>query len=280
MKKASKIYIIIIVILVLALIGITSYVVIDKIKESNADETENIAKENQAEEQNNAQEEIEEVNKDEKVILSDNEYNVNDYVSFTDSSSTSNVKAIQFSNLPLRTTAEFYCKNNSFVTSLTPNDADYSSNTFTYETYKNILSVSTVEIQSFTSSPKDYYSINIDIDNQKPINNKQLLDIFNIKIEDVYTKILTNIANTVTAPYFLVDLEGDVTAEQVTIDEFRANISEYATYLNNNYDTLSLSIQNGKLVCTYWQIDILNLLGLGSHMGAGLIREVQVVELN
>ena len=60
MKKASKIYIIIIVILVLALIGITSYVVIDKIKESTADETENIAKENQAEEQNNVQEEIEE----------------------------------------------------------------------------------------------------------------------------------------------------------------------------------------------------------------------------
>ena len=279
MNKSSKIYIVIIVILILALIGITSYLIVDKIA-NNKENVENVTQENNSDEQSQIQEEIVPINEEEKITISNNEYNVNDYVSFTDSQSTSNVKRIHFSNLPLRTTAEFDYKNNTFVTSLTPNNTDYTSNTFTYETYKNILSLSTIEIQSYTTIPSNYYSININLDTQKPISNKQLLDAFNINIEDVYTKVLTHLSNNVTAPHFLVDLYGNVTSDTITLDEFKSNIPEYVKFLNNNFDSLNLYIQNGKLVCGFAQDDILRLVGLGSHMNAGLQKELQVVELN
>ena len=279
MNKSSKIYIVIIVILILALIGITSYLIVDKIA-NNKENVENVTQENNSDEQSQIQEEIVPINEEEKITISNNEYNVNDYVSFNDSQYTSNVKIIHFSNLPLRTTQEFEYGNYCFYSNIRDDNSDYFSNTFTYETYKNILSLSTIEIQSYTTIPSNYYSINIDLDTQKPISNKQLLDAFNINIEDVYTKVLTHLSNNVTAPHFLVDLYGNVTSDTITLDEFKSNIPEYAKFLNNNFDSLNLYIQNGKLVCGFAQDDILRIVGLGSHMNAGLQKELQVVELN
>lgn len=58
MNKSSKIYIVIIVILILALIGITSYLIVDKI----ANNKENVTQENNSDEQSQIQEEIVPIN--------------------------------------------------------------------------------------------------------------------------------------------------------------------------------------------------------------------------
>lgn len=61
MNKSSKIYIVIIVILILALIGITSYLIVDKIA-NNKENVENVTQENNSDEQSQIQEEIVPIN--------------------------------------------------------------------------------------------------------------------------------------------------------------------------------------------------------------------------
>ena len=61
MNKSSKIYIVIIVILILALIGITSYLIVDKIA-NNKENVENVTQENNSYEQSQIQEEIVPIN--------------------------------------------------------------------------------------------------------------------------------------------------------------------------------------------------------------------------
>ena len=96
----------------------------------------------------------------------------------------------------------------------------------------------------------------------------------------MFEKILNNIANTVTISKLLLTPNGDVSAEQITIDEFRKNIKSYAKTIDNRYDVVTLYLKDNKLNVVYDQNKILSILGMGSNNGIGLVFKPQSLELN
>ena len=126
----------------------------------------------------------------------------------------------------------------------------------------------------------NYYSLNINLETLKIVNNSELLAIYDIDPTEMYKKILTQIANTVSTDHFLLSTTGIITAKKISIDEFKKNIPTYAEYINNRFDVLTLYIQNNKIYAVYKQNQILRILGMGSHSDGGLIYEPQTTLLN
>ncbi|MNP42225.1 hypothetical protein D3C76_1359810 [compost metagenome] len=85
---------------------------------------------------------------------------------------------------------------------------------------------------------------------------------------------------TVSTESFLLDVDGNIDAETISTSEFKSKVSEYSKSLNNRYDVVTLYIKNDNVYCVYKQSEILNLLGMGTHMGLGLIIEPQSIILN
>ena len=217
-------------------------------------------------------------------------YNADDYVSISDFEQRSCswcevfsvVKKIELKNLPERTTTEFMAFHNGFL--YPPSYAWESSTPFSnevlYEVDDNILSVYTKQNNAFYEYPSQY-SLNVNLDNNKIVTNEELLNKYSIKSLDMYEKILTNIANTVTTKEFLLSTSGDVTAEKISIDEFKQNIKTYATYIDNRYDGYTLYLKDNKVNVVYNQATILKLIGMGTHMGIGLAEpNIQTIQLN
>ena len=258
-KNNSKMIIVLLGIIIVALVG---YIVYDKVFVNN---------------QNNS------------FIDDSKTYNISDYVSVTDYEFNKNcidcgtygtVKKVEFKSLPLGTINEFESKHNEFINPTVLETAKLS-NEVNYEINKNILSVYTKETKSYDYETQyDYYSLNVNLNNNKIITNQELLNLYNIKSTDVFTKILTNISNTIKTDKLLLSTIGDVTAETITIDKFKDNIIEYASSIDNRYDIVTLYIKDNKLIAVYNQYKILYNLGMGTHMGIGLVSEPQSIELN
>ena len=216
-------------------------------------------------------------------------YNVTDYISVTDfefnkkcvsCGTYGTVKKIEFKTLPLRTITEFNSKHREFIYPSAFETAKLS-NEITYEIDKNILSVYTKESKSDAMGTQyNYYSVNVNLNNNKIVTNQELLKIYNINSSDMFEKILNNISNTVTTDKFLLSTDGDVTAETLTIDKFKENIKSYASYIDNRYDVMTLYLKDNKLTVVYNQSKILSILGMGTHMGIGLVSEPQSIQLN
>lgn len=265
----------IIIILIILVIGLTSFIVYDKILSKSCVST-NIEEQNQQE--NNEKEE-----------QNSKKYDVNDYISVTDFEFNKNnidagtygiVKRIEFKNLPLRTITEFNSKHAEFIYP-TAFETAKLSNEIMYEVDKNILSVYTKETKLYELGNKyNCYSLNVDLNNNKIVTNQELLKLYNINSSDMYEKILNNISDTVTSDQFLLSTDGDVTAETLTIDKFKENIKTYVTYIDNRYDIITLYLKDNKLIAVYDQAKILSVLGMGTHMGIGLVSEPQSIQLN
>ena len=223
----------------------------------------------------------------------DKNYNINDYVLISDFEVNKNctgckthciVKTIEFKNLPLGITYEFTSKHSDFIHP--SSDAEYKlKNEFIYGIDKNILSVYCFEnkniVNQYSNIPTyNFYSLNVNLGNNKFVTNQELLELYNINSQDMFEKILNNIANTVTISKLLLTPNGDVSAEQITIDEFRKNIKSYAKTIDNRYDVVTLYLKDNKLNVVYDQNKILNILGMGSNNGIGLVFEPQSLELN
>lgn len=230
-----------------------------------------------------------EENNEEANQNTDKNYNINDYVLIIDFEVNKNctdckthgiVKTIEFKNLPLGITYEFTSKHSDFIHP--SSDAEYKlKNEFIYGIDKNILSVYCEEnITNYGYPMYNHYSLNVNLDNNKFVTNQELLELYNIYSQDMFENILNNIANTVTIDKLLLTTNGDVSAEQITIDEFRKNIKSYAKTIDNRYDVVTLYLKDNKLNVVYDQIKILNILGMGSNNGVGLVWEPQSLELN
>jgi len=264
-----------IIILIMLVIGLAGYIAYDKFLSKNDVKT-NIEEQNQQE--NNYEDE-----------QNSKKYNVNDYISVTDFEFNKNcidcgtygtVKKAEFKTLPLRTITEFNSKHSEFIYP-TAFETAKLSNEIIYEVDKNILSVYTKESKSYElGNQYNYYSLNVDLNNNKIITNQELLKIYNINLSNTFEKILNNISNTVTTEQFLLSTDGDVTAETITIDKFKENIKTYATYIDNRYDIITLYLKDNKVIAVYDQSKILSVLGMGTHMGIGLISEPQSLQLN
>lgn len=222
--------------------------------------------------------------------LNSKTYNINDYIVITDFELNQNcptctihnkVKKIDFKNLPLRLTTEFNSKQREFLNKLTTIES--FSEVF-YEINKNILSVyrkdQRINEYLMHGGKYNYYSVNINLETLKIVNNLELLEIYSINFTEMYKKILTQIADTVSTDHFLLSTSGIITAEKISINEFKENIPTYAEYINNRFDVLTLFIQNNKIYAVYKQNQILRILGMGSHSDGGLIYEPQTTLLN
>ena len=241
-----------------------------------------------------------EENNEEANQNTDKNYNINDYVLISDFEVNKNctgckthgiVKTIEFKNLPLGITYEFTSKHSDFIHPIS--DAEYNlKNEFIYGIDKNILSVYCFEsigyINDAEVSPEtwpnytdyNFYSLNVNLDNNKFVTNQELLELYNINPQDMFEKILNNIANTVTIGTLLLTPNGDVSAKRITIDEFRKNIKSYAKTIDNRYDVVTLYLKDNKLNVVYEQNNILSILGMGSNNGIGLVFKPQSLELN
>ena len=269
--------ILIVVILGLIILGLVCYIGYDKIINNS---TVNSNEENLTEQKEDKVSSKQENSK---------EYNITDYISVIDFEFNKNcidcgtygvVKKIEFKTLPLRTITEFNSKHGEFIYPSAFETAKLS-NEVTYEIDKNILSVYTKESKLYEMGTQyNYYSLNVNLNNNKIVTNQELLKIYNVNSSDMYEKILNNISNTVTTDKFLLSTDGDVTAETLTIDKFKENIKLYTSYINNRYDVMTLYIKDNKLTAVYDQSKILSILGMGTHMGIGLLSEPQSILLN
>ncbi len=276
----------VIIILIILVIGLAGYITYDKFLSKNDVNTNIEEQKNNYEEDQDQQENPykEEQNQRENNYEEQNskKYNVNDYISVTDYEFDKNdiVKKAEFKTLPLRTITEFNSKHSEFIYPTALETAKLS-NEIIYEVDKNILSVYTKESKLYELGTQyNYYSLNVDLNNNKIITNQELLKIYNINLSNTFEKILNNISNTVTTEQFLLSTDGDINAETITVDKFKENIKIYATYIDNRYDIITLYLKDNKLIVVYDQAKILSVLGMGTHMGIGLVSEPQSLQLN
>lgn len=144
---------------------------------------------------------------------------------------------------------------------------------FEYGFLKNILS--TYSIVYSECMPNNVVSKiisnNIDSDTGERLNNEKVLGRFGITMEEAYRNILENLADSVSAKAFLLDAEGSVDAEQISINDFKKNIDTYIETLRNDQENFYVFLKESKIAIAYSQREILEKLGMSSHMDAGLI---------
>ncbi len=221
-------------------------------------------------------------------------FNVNDYVTVTESKHDlgHTVSKIEFKNLSTELTNDFYSKHNEFINSFNNNNfeeddetgnSEFSNIVYTSIDNKNILSICTKESATYKNSlfdKYDCYTLNINLDTQKIVTNKELLEMYQINSSDLFKKILRDIVVNVKLDKFLLSSVGDITADTITLNDFSKNIQSYASTLSNNYDIFSLYTLDNELYAVYNQSNILSYLEIGSHMNAGLLREPQIIKVN
>ena len=207
-------------------------------------------------------------------------YNIDNYVEISAFDGKESITEVTFKNLPLGTTVIFMENHEAFLYPQTYGEEVTHSNTVVCGISNHILSVYTLEeVDWHTEIGYKYYSVNINLDNQKIVTNGELIEMYDLDIDDVYEKLLRNLVSTVEIDSFLLAVNGDVTAPKISISDFAKNIPDYAEMLNNRYDVFTLYIENNKVRLTYNQDEILNLLGMGSHMGVGFTKD-PTIELN
>lgn len=213
-------------------------------------------------------------------------YNVTDYIKVEKKSikglANNVVSYATLSNLPETIISDFKTKQNNFINQ---NENSIRDNTFTnniiYEVKDNILSIyvdETIQNKENTGYKScSRYSLNVNLINNNLISNDELLGIFKITSEDMYLNVLKNISENVKTNELLLSTDGDITAEKITIETFKTKIPEEAKNINNKTDLITLYIKNGELQASFYQNEILKAIGMGTHMGIGLIQETQSI---
>lgn len=215
-------------------------------------------------------------------------YIVDDYVKIEnktiETNPVSKVKYVTLTNIPEGIVSEFNKSQNEFISPTAANLKIFKYNNEVSSQIKdNILSIYVVE----TSTPNEGlgpqyngYSLNIDLSSNKLIFNEELLNTLKVDNKEMFKKILTSISENVTTDSFLMSTTGDITAEKISVSDFKNKISTYVETLSNRIDIVNLYIKDGKLTASFTQNVVLNALGMGSHMGIGLKSEPQSVVLN
>ncbi len=196
----------------------------------------------------------------------------------SDYSSSVKLKRISFKNLPQKVTENFNLENTRFVGDLSDGDIVSTdselSNSLIYEIHDNILSIYTEEYDTLLCTyfnEYNFYSLNIDLNNNKLMTNKKMLDKFEIDINDLYTILLNDLierSQSLTGGSFPDDYYDEsskylpaniynLTQDTTVLEE---NFDDHIEYLSNKYDAFVLYIKNDKLYVTYDLVEILSLL--------------------
>lgn len=226
--------------------------------------------------------------KEQPTPMEEDTYQLSDYVSFLETTipvtfpdevakghTEDTLTKIELKNLPDSIIAEF---NDAQEKLIPKDDSNLSQENEVGATINDgVLSVySAFKYTSMFGVTGDAITLNYDLKNNKKLDNARLIALYNLTGEEAYEKILEEIAGSVTIDSFLLSTTGDVTAPKISIAEFKAKIGEYKTTLANSLDLLKLYVDNdNKVHALYEQYEVLNALGMGSHMGVGLISGMQ-----
>ena len=151
---------------------------------------------------------------------------------------------------------------------------------FEYGVYNNVLSTYSISSRSLvTEISSEVISSNIDLKTNKKLDNATTLNRFGSTIDEAYQKILNNLVETVSIDSFLLDEDGDVSAEKITVNDFKKNIDKYIETLKNDQNLFYVFLKDSKVTVSYEQYKVLKKLGMSSHMGAGLVDGYAEVEL-
>ncbi len=281
MKKGKTLKIILIIIIFVIIVGAGISIYLVKSEENKTTEN-NLTTTNSS---NSTEVTKESVDATKEVAKT---YKIEDYVKIEDktieTTPVSKVKYVTLTNIPEGIISEFNKSQTEFISPAAANLKIFKyTNEISSEIKDNILSIYVVE----TSTPNEglgpqynSYSLNIDLATNKLIFNEEMLNTLKVDNKEMFKKILTSISENVTADSFLMSTTGDITAEKISVSDFKNKISTYVETLSNRIDIVNLYIKDGKLNASFTQNVVLNALGMGSHMGIGLKSEPQSVVLN
>lgn len=174
-------------------------------------------------------------------------------------------------------------ENASFVVPNPPYDEGTNDGTvkFEYGIYDDILFAYSINyhLHPYGQIVSEVISNNVDINTGEKLSNAEVLERVNIATEEVYRKILGNLADTVSINSLLLNTHGDLSGEAISIDDFKNNISEYVEQLKDKQDGFYVLLKDSKIAVSYVQSEILEELGMSSHMNAGLVGGYVEVEL-
>lgn len=174
-------------------------------------------------------------------------------------------------------------ENASFVVPNPPYDEGTNDGTvkFEYGIYDDILFAYSINyhLHPYGQIVSEVISNNVDINTGEKLSNAEVLERVNIATEEVYRKILGNLADTVSINSLLLNTHGDLSGEAISIDDFKNNISEYVEQLKDKQDGFYILLKDSKIAVSYVQSEILEELGMSSHMNAGLVGGYVEVEL-
>ena len=154
-------------------------------------------------------------------------------------------------------TTEEVAKTNTIVTGdasfNVPNPARNEGNLdgtvkFEYGVFNNILStysISYYEVPTGGIASK-IISDNIDLATGEKLDNKATLDKFGFR-------------------------SGNILDESISVDAFKRNIDKYIEPLKTDYDLFYIFLKDSTVTISYQQHDILEKLGMSSHMDTGLV---------
>lgn len=222
-------------------------------------------------------------------------YDVTNYVSYinsqgTDSTTGSDIKEITFKNLNRGLTRIFENKQNEFKQKLTGDTNQkiksiYKS-TVNAEINDAVLSVYFNGSSQWLEENPDRifhesFSANIDLKNSLKVTTDEILAKYNVSKETMIKAILNDIASKVNTDILYLNNQGGFEGDYISILDFKNNISEYVRVLNNRIDDFAtVYVKGNKLYCDYKDHETLALLDMGTHMGIGLLMQLQTLSLS
>ncbi|MDD3303714.1 MAG: hypothetical protein PHP54_02240 [Clostridia bacterium] len=196
----------------------------------------------------------------------------------------SDIYVIGFQNVNTSAVKDFKDKQKEFVKKATNDETNKAfTNVVITNIIDNILSVYTKElimqggkgdaIEISSSS----YAVSIDLKTKDKLSTTDILKRNNIQIIDAAKAILNYIASTSNVDTFLKSTTGDVTAETVSMTDFKKNIDTYAATIASHIDSYVVYYENNSINCDFQVEEVLMSLGLGTHMGVGIKQNTQTI---
>lgn len=98
----------------------------------------------------------------------------------------------------------------------------------------------------------------------------------------IIQKVLKDIINTgnIGKGYVLKSIDGDITAEKISENEFEGNLLNYINKIQEKENGIKVYVENENTFAEYEPQKILNLLELSTHMGAGFGESFRTVNIN
>lgn len=152
---------------------------------------------------------------------------------------------------------------------------------FEYGVFNNILSTYSISYYKVPTggTTSKVISNNTDLATGEKLDNEAVLDKFGLTAEEIYRKILENISETVTVDSFLLNRSGNILDESLSVDAFKRNIDKYIERLKTDYDLFYIFLKDSAVTISYQQHDILEKLGMSSHMDTGLVSGYAEIKL-